>query len=403
MATGDLKGCLRKLEASLRSLKYPRDVDYQRLAVGDPSACLPIVSFAFTSFSPSLTEYLVDFGVELTGMNDLRFIENVYKVLRDVFSYKPLLTKQQFLQFGFAERKVSILCDVIGLVLSKHKELTKNSKHLSKPKKRPVLKSCVKNEIPSDDSNSQELTALMMPLKQPLVERHLGGSSAAAQIRHSSAEHPQQEEESEKELDSERLEDSSQPAESTECVLESRLRVLEEGLLETVGRLEQRLALMELKIHALEKSLAGKIIIESNQWENLESRVLLLETRLALTSAQFRKLGNSCGKCSVLGRLQTTLEVRGQYTATDGFRKQNFSGLTSGDGILSTQNNEFKEDTVSANGSSAVIQTSLDDNDNGNIASPLPTASQSFKERLDRIVYMMKDTSDILQNVEPTM
>lgn len=364
MATGDLKGCLRKLEASLRSLKYPRDVDYQRLAVGDPSACLPIVSFAFTSFSPSLTEHLVDFGVELTGMNDLRFIENVYKVLRDVFSYKPLLTKQQFLQFGFAERKVSILCDVIGLVLSKHKELTKNSKHLSKPKKRPVLKSCVKNEIPSDDSNSQELTALMMPLKQPLVERHLGGSSAAAQIRHSSAEHPQQEEESEKELDSERLEDSSQPAESTECVLESRLRVLEEGLLETVGRLEQRLALMELKIHALEKSLAGKIIIESNQWENLESRVLLLETRLALTSAQ---------------------------------------GLTSGDGIFSTENNEFKEDTVSANGSSAVIQTSLDDNDNGNIASPLPTASQSFKERLDRIVYMMKDTSDILQNVEPTM
>lgn len=30
MATGDLKGCLRKLEASLRSVKYPRDVDYHR-------------------------------------------------------------------------------------------------------------------------------------------------------------------------------------------------------------------------------------------------------------------------------------------------------------------------------------------------------------------------------------
>ncbi|XDV15273.1 hypothetical protein PO909_015396 [Leuciscus waleckii] len=30
MGTGDLKGCLRKLEASLRSLKYPREVDYQR-------------------------------------------------------------------------------------------------------------------------------------------------------------------------------------------------------------------------------------------------------------------------------------------------------------------------------------------------------------------------------------
>ncbi|XP_056313476.1 centrosomal protein of 44 kDa isoform X2 [Danio aesculapii] len=357
MATGDLKGCLRKLEASLRSLKYPRDVDYQRLAVGDPSACLPIVSFAFTSFSPSLAEHLVDFGVELTGMNDLRFIENVYKVLRDVFSYKPLLTKQQFLQFGFAERKVSILCDVIGLALSKHKELTKDSKHLSKPKRRPVLKSCVKNEIPSDESNSLELTALMVPQKQPLVERHLGSSSAAAQIRCFSDEHPLQEEESDKELESEHLEDLSQPAESTECVLESRLRVLEEGLLETVGRLEQRLALMEHRIHALEKSLAGKIIIESNQWENLESRVLLLETRLALTSAQ---------------------------------------GLTSGNGVFNTEN-------VSANGSSAGIETPVD-NDNGNIiTSPSPTASQNFKERLDRIVYMMKDTSDILKNIEPTM
>lgn len=29
IATGDLKGSLRKLEACLRSLKYPRDVNYE--------------------------------------------------------------------------------------------------------------------------------------------------------------------------------------------------------------------------------------------------------------------------------------------------------------------------------------------------------------------------------------
>lgn len=130
---------------------------------------------------------------------------------------------------------------------------------------------------------------------------------------------------------------------------------------------------MEHRIHALEKSLAGKIIIESSQWENLESRVLLLETRLALSSAQVGEF-NIClevcnckfqiilqlwhnaafsqnslwwlslryvmkssdgqhrysdtskalacvsfevGKYVVLWRLQTTLEVRCQYTATD--------------------------------------------------------------------------------------
>ncbi|XP_052411095.1 centrosomal protein of 44 kDa isoform X2 [Carassius gibelio] len=369
MSTGDLKGCLRKLEASLRSLKYPREVDYQRLAVGDPSACLPIVSFAFTSFSPSLTERLVDYGVELTGLNDLRFIENVYKVLRDVFSYKPLLTKQQFLQFGFAERKVIILCDIIGLVLNKHKELTKESKHVSKPKRRPQFKSCTKNEMSSAESASLELSALTVSRKQPLVEKHLGSSSAPAPqklLRCSSEEHLQQGEETEKRgLDCERFEDSSQTADSIECVFESRLRGVESGLLESVGRLEQRLALMEHRIHALEKSLAGKIIIESSQWENLESRVLLLETRQALTSAQ---------------------------------------DLTSGDGVLNTDNGRFKEDTVSASGVSTVIHPPSDISDNGRTpASSSPTAPQNFKERLDRIVHMMKDTSKILQNIEPTM
>ncbi|XP_052402340.1 centrosomal protein of 44 kDa-like [Carassius gibelio] len=363
MSTGDLKGCLRKLEASLRSLKYPREVDYQRLAVGDPSACLPIVSFAFTSFSPSLTERLVDYGVELTGLNDLRFIENVYKVLRDVFSYKPLLTKQQFLQFGFAERKVIILCDIIGLVLNKHKELTKESKHVSKPKRRPQFKSCTKNEISSAESASLELSALTVSRKQPLVEKHLGSSSAPAPqklLRCSSEEQLQQDEETEK-----RSLDCEQTADSIECVFESRLRGVESGLLESVGRLEQRLALMEHRIHALEKSLAGKIIIESSQWENLESRVLLLETRQALTSAQ---------------------------------------DLTSGDCVLNTDNGRFKEDTVSASGVSTVIHPPSDISDNGRTpASSSPTAPQNFKERLDRIVHMMKDTSNILQNIEPTM
>ncbi|XP_050962091.1 centrosomal protein of 44 kDa isoform X2 [Labeo rohita] len=366
MATGDLKGCLRKLEASLRSLKYPKEVDYQRLAVGDPSACLPIVSFAFTSFSPLLTEHLVDYGVELTGMNDLRFIENVYKILRDVFSYKPLLTKQQFLQFGFAERKVIILCDIIGLVLNKHKELTKESKHVSKPKRRPQFKSCSKNEIASAESNSISLTALTVPQKQPLVERHLGTNSAPAQIRYSSDEQPQQEQETEKkDLESACFDDSPQPTDSIECILESRLRGVEARLLESVGRLEQRLALMEHRIHALEKSLAGKIIIESNQWENLESRVLLLETRLTLTSAQ---------------------------------------GLTSEECVLRTDNGGFKEDTVPASGFSTVNLSPSDISDNGHAtASSPPTAPQNFKERLDRIVYMMKDTSNILQNIEPTI
>ncbi|TRY85343.1 hypothetical protein DNTS_031295 [Danionella cerebrum] len=353
MATGDLKGCLRKMETSLRSLKYPRDVDYQRLAVGDPSACLPIISFAFTSFSPSLAEHLVECGVELTGMNDVRFIENVYKVLRDVFSYKPLLTKQQFLQFGFAERKVSILCDIVGLVLNKHKELTKESKHTNKPKRRQPLKSCIKNEIPSAEWDSVGSVGLAL---QPLVEKHLGGHTAPVRIVHISDEHPAQKEESEKLSDDEHREEPARAPESTECVLASQIRAMEVALLESVGRLEQRLNLMENRVLSLEKSMAGKITIQSNQWENLESRVLLLETRLALTSAQ------------------------------DFYSDQS----------------ELKTDSVSASGSSSEIQQPFQDK-RGPAALSAPTVPENFQERLDRIVCMMKDTSNILQNLEPTI
>lgn len=47
------------------------------------------------------------------------------QVLRDIFNYKPVLTKQQFLQCGFAQRKISFICDIINLVLQRHKQLHK--------------------------------------------------------------------------------------------------------------------------------------------------------------------------------------------------------------------------------------------------------------------------------------
>lgn len=47
------------------------------------------------------------------------------QVLRDLFQYKPILSRQQFLQWGFSHRKISLLCDIINLVLQKHSQLKK--------------------------------------------------------------------------------------------------------------------------------------------------------------------------------------------------------------------------------------------------------------------------------------
>uniref|UniRef100_A0A671UWR2 Centrosomal protein of 44 kDa n=1 Tax=Sparus aurata TaxID=8175 RepID=A0A671UWR2_SPAAU len=126
LSTGDVQGFLRRLETLLRVIKYPGYVDYNGLSTGDASAFLPILSFTLISFSPPLAEQLTVTGLELTCKTDLRFTDTLYKVLRDVFNYKPILTKQQFLQRGFSQRKISVMCDVINLVLQKHNQLMKS-------------------------------------------------------------------------------------------------------------------------------------------------------------------------------------------------------------------------------------------------------------------------------------
>lgn len=77
---------------------------------------------------------------ELYGKSDLRFIEGLfpavvglrcslklssgtYKVCRDVFSYRPSLSRDQFFSPGFAERKILFVCDLITECKKKHNEL----------------------------------------------------------------------------------------------------------------------------------------------------------------------------------------------------------------------------------------------------------------------------------------
>lgn len=89
MATGDLKRSLRNLEQVLRLLNYPEEVDCVGLIKGDPAASLPIISYSFTSYSPYVTELIMESNVELIAKNDLRFIDAVYKpsVLQHILCY----------------------------------------------------------------------------------------------------------------------------------------------------------------------------------------------------------------------------------------------------------------------------------------------------------------------------
>ncbi|XP_014803897.1 PREDICTED: centrosomal protein of 44 kDa isoform X2 [Calidris pugnax] len=275
MATGDLKGSIRKIEQGLRLLNYPRDVDYTVLVKGDPAAFLPIISYCFTSFSTHIAELLVKCDVELTAKSDLRFVEAIYKLLRDQFQYKPVLTKQQFLQFGFAERKMQIVCDIINCVVKKHKELSNSNKVKSQTRKK--LR-CFKCEV---WSNCEDVLAVpsssALNSKQPQVERHTGNEVSVD--LHPLPLPAQGGDKEESFLDHDVVEvQGKQVIEDNSEVefLKSQLADCQEKL--------QKLDWVEDKLHSLEEKLKGKVIIDEKDWNNLLSRVLLLETQLLLQS-----------------------------------------------------------------------------------------------------------------------
>ena len=48
--------------------------------------------------------------------------------MRDMFSYKPLITKEQFFNAGFAERKIIMCAEVIQMIREKNRSLQPSKK-----------------------------------------------------------------------------------------------------------------------------------------------------------------------------------------------------------------------------------------------------------------------------------
>ncbi|XP_045020933.1 centrosomal protein of 44 kDa isoform X3 [Bubalus bubalis] len=249
MATGDLKRSLRNLEQVLRSLNYPREVDCVGLVKGDTAASLPIISYSLTSYSPYVAELLVDSNVELLAKNDLRFIDTVYKLLRDQFNYKPILTKKQFIQCGFAEWKIQIICDILNCVMKKHKELS------SLEKKKAVVIRHLYNE---DGANIPEDTVTDVNEAFDVCD------IKAAEITIPELQVP--------DINCEQQDIKVNPE---VIALQSMLAECQEKL--------KKLTCIESRLESLEEKMKGKVLVNEKTWANLLSRVTLLETEMLLS------------------------------------------------------------------------------------------------------------------------
>ncbi|XP_039397316.1 centrosomal protein of 44 kDa isoform X2 [Mauremys reevesii] len=371
MATGDLKGSLRKLDQGLRLLNYPRDVDYTgSFAKGDPAAFLPIISYSFTSFSTYIAELLVESDVELTAKSDLRFIEAIYKLLRDQFQYKPVLTKQQFLQCGFAERKIQIVCDIISAVMRKHKELSNMNKAKSQTRKKTrSLKS-------ESQANYEKLLAdpvicrTVISQQKPQVERHpdsevnVHGYNTAIPVDEDSEEESCVADDVLEVVCEQATEDNSQIE-----LLKSQLADCQEKL--------HKLNWMEDKLHVLEERLKGKVIIDEKDWNNLLSRILLLETELLLQSkksdlsTEFNNMSEDHTSSRNMTPISPDIERKEEMPES----LHQSSGYSS---LLSTDPSP-KAATINYHGLTEI-------------------SKETTRQRMERISKMIEETSELLKN-----
>ncbi|XP_020384663.1 centrosomal protein of 44 kDa isoform X1 [Rhincodon typus] len=368
MTTGDLKGSLRKLEQGLRSLSYPQDIDYNGLAKGDPAAFLPIISYAFTSYSTHVTEQLLTSGVELTAKNDSRFLDAVYKLLRDQFHYKPLLLKDQFLHYGFAERKMQLSCDIINFVTKRHKELSslhkvkalsnKNSNCPVKIQSRFKCASLIPDILPSEPN---------VPIT-PLVERHLPNDDMKTIYISSSPENEFVEDKPVKEYTELPTSHESQALEIKS--LKNQIAKCQEKL--------QELDVVQSRLQALECATAGKVIIDEKDWNNLLSRIVLLETQLLLHSRKNDISSDSVSRneeytfCPKTSCNSSDKETRVETPESLSHQSSGYNSLLSAD------------ESPKAMSSNSLYLTEV-------------TKTQTVKHKVERISKMIEETTELLK------
>ncbi|KAL4223091.1 Centrosomal protein of 44 kDa [Mactra antiquata] len=188
MATGDIANNMKKLRTKLKAIKYTDDLDVKGLAEGLPTAYLPIYHYVFTVFSPSVTKIILDKGIELYGKSDARFMEAVYKILRDVFAYKPSITKQQFFSKGFAERKVIMCADILQLVKVKEMELNPSASKTTMKTHVRLASACTAKVLPQGEDKTRRPTSVESQTRQvPQVINELNARPPVEPYRHLSS------------------------------------------------------------------------------------------------------------------------------------------------------------------------------------------------------------------------
>lgn len=130
MATGDLKNNLRILNSELRKLNVPSNIcNLAGMSAGNTDTFLDVFDNILQWHNPALSRLINSKGLKPPSKkeNKTKFLESVYLIFREIFSWKPPLSVSQFLSNGFHEKKVIMCTELIRQVIQKIQELEPKS------------------------------------------------------------------------------------------------------------------------------------------------------------------------------------------------------------------------------------------------------------------------------------
>ncbi|XP_018647090.1 asparagine-rich antigen, putative [Schistosoma mansoni] len=152
----NIKGSIENLRRQLRSIRFSYDVNFQGMVLGQSSAFVEFYRHLLCDYNAKVTSYLVELGFGMLGTTDSRFMEVLYRILRDLFSYRPSITMAQFFVTGFAERKIEMATTVALHIGSLIKHQDKNRIHSNYHHQRQHESRHHNDQLKNADLNSRD-------------------------------------------------------------------------------------------------------------------------------------------------------------------------------------------------------------------------------------------------------
>ncbi|KAI0978746.1 hypothetical protein GJ496_003967 [Pomphorhynchus laevis] len=121
--TGDINNALQNLKKELLLINNTTFIDWTALANADTSEYLQILRYLFIEYIPILAERInqeQNFLAPDSTSSEHEFLSSIYRIARDEFDYRVIISKERFLTDGFGrEIKAHILADLIRLARNK--------------------------------------------------------------------------------------------------------------------------------------------------------------------------------------------------------------------------------------------------------------------------------------------